>query len=58
VDGDVWTSSGISAGMDLIYAWIEEVWGKDTSDVLADISEYERSRDASNDPYAERWGAS
>ncbi|KAF2646326.1 class I glutamine amidotransferase-like protein [Massarina eburnea CBS 473.64] len=57
VDGNIWTSSGISAGIDLIYAWIAEVWGEELASLLADSSEYERSTDASNDRFAERWGA-
>ncbi|KAF2015588.1 DJ-1/PfpI family protein-like protein [Aaosphaeria arxii CBS 175.79] len=56
-DGDIWTSSGIAAGIDMIYAWLEEVFGKETADLLADASEYERNRDPGNDRFAERWGA-
>ncbi|KAF2747227.1 class I glutamine amidotransferase-like protein, partial [Sporormia fimetaria CBS 119925] len=56
-DGDVWTSSGISAGMDLTLAWIAEVWGEETAEFLADATEYERNREPGNDRFAERWGA-
>jgi transcriptional regulator GlxA family with amidase domain len=56
-DGDVWTSSGITAGMDLMYAWIEHIWGKETADLIADSSEHIRTRNAGDDPFAERWGA-
>ncbi|KAF1957867.1 class I glutamine amidotransferase-like protein [Byssothecium circinans] len=57
VDGNIWTSSGISAGIDLVYAWIAEVWGEELAALLADSSEYERCTDAGNDRFAERWGA-
>ncbi|KAF2032123.1 DJ-1/PfpI family protein-like protein, partial [Setomelanomma holmii] len=40
VDGNIWTSSGISAGMDLAFAWISEVFGEETAQYVADRSEY------------------
>lgn len=57
VDGNIWTSSGISAGIDLTFAWIAEVFGEETAQYVADRSEYERNVDEGNDRYAERWGA-
>lgn len=57
VDGNIWTSSGISAGIDLTYAWVGHVWGEEVADYIADCSEYERNRDAGADRFAERWGA-
>ncbi|KAH8726571.1 DJ-1/PfpI family protein-like protein [Phaeosphaeriaceae sp. PMI808] len=57
VDGNIWTSSGISAGMDLAFAWMAEVFGEETANYVADRSEYERNMDPLNDRYAERWGA-
>jgi transcriptional regulator GlxA family with amidase domain len=57
VDGNIWTSSGISAGIDLGFAWMAEVFGEDTAQLVADRSEYERNVDSGNDRYAERWGA-
>lgn len=56
-DENIWTSSGISAGIDLAFAWISEVFGEDTAQYVADRSEYERNKDPANDRYAERWGA-
>lgn len=56
VDGNIWTSSGISAGIDLIYAWIGEVYGEELATLLADQSEYDRNTDSWNDRFAERWG--
>ncbi|KAL1799607.1 hypothetical protein ACET3X_003644 [Alternaria dauci] len=57
VDGNIWTSSGISAGMDLAFAWMAEVFGEETAQFVADRSEHERNVDSGNDRYAERWGA-
>ncbi|KAH7377636.1 DJ-1/PfpI family protein-like protein [Pyrenochaeta sp. MPI-SDFR-AT-0127] len=57
VDGNLWTSSGISAGIDLTFAWLAEVFGEEEAQSVADRSEYERNVDKGNDRYAERWGA-
>lgn len=57
VDGNIWTSSGISAGIDLIFAWVGEVFGEDVATFVADSSEYERNTDSGADRFAERWGA-
>lgn len=56
VDGNVWTSSGVSAGMDVTLAWIGEVFGKEKADGIADWIEYTRHEDASVDPFAELYG--
>jgi transcriptional regulator GlxA family with amidase domain len=56
VDGNIWTSSGVTAGMDLVFAWIAEVWGEEMAGSIADQSEYERNKDAGNDPFAEKYG--
>ncbi|KAF8075227.1 class I glutamine amidotransferase-like protein [Lyophyllum atratum] len=53
VDGNIWTSSGISAGLDVIFAFITDVYGKEAADMVADSLEYERHTDSSWDPYAE-----
>ncbi|KAG6909811.1 hypothetical protein DXG01_015304 [Tephrocybe rancida] len=58
VHGNIWTSSGVSAGIDVVFAWIEEVYGQETATELADALEYERHTDASWDPYAEKNGLS
>ncbi|CAA9959118.1 ThiJ/PfpI family protein [Pyrenophora teres f. maculata] len=58
VDGRFWTSSGVSAGIDLTYAWIGHVFGEDVAQDIADRSEYVRNTDAGDDGgFAERWGA-
>ena len=52
VDGNIWTSSGISAGVDVTLAWIEAVHGADVAHAIANRMEYERRTDASSDPFA------
>jgi transcriptional regulator GlxA family with amidase domain len=51
-DGNIWTSSGVSAGMDMIYAFIAAQYGEDVSAQLAQMSEYVPNKDSSNDPFA------
>ncbi|KAG5636622.1 hypothetical protein H0H81_007390 [Sphagnurus paluster] len=52
VDGKNWTSSGVSAGMDVTFAFIGHVWGDQTALDLANALEYERHTDPSWDPFA------
>ncbi|GKT45026.1 isonitrile hydratase [Colletotrichum spaethianum] len=54
-DGHVWTSSGISAGIDLTFAWIGAVYGKDVAKNIADRMEYTPVEDPSWDPFADLW---
>lgn len=56
-DGDVWTSSGVSAGMDLVFAWMASVWGEKVAQETADRSEYVRNGNEAGDGFAGRWGA-
>ncbi|KAG6832772.1 hypothetical protein H0H87_000425 [Tephrocybe sp. NHM501043] len=53
VDGNIWTSSGVSAGIDVIFAWIKEVYGENTATEIANILEYERHTDPSWDPFSD-----
>lgn len=54
-DGDIWTSSGISAGIDLTLAWMGHIYGEEVADYVAMSMEYEREMDAGNDPFAAIW---
>jgi len=56
VDGNVWTSSGVSAGIDVTFAFITAVYGAEAADEVANILEYERHTDPSWDPFAELAG--
>ncbi|KAF6818056.1 dj-1 family protein [Colletotrichum plurivorum] len=52
-DGNVWTSSGISAGIDVTFAWIGAVYGKDVAKNVAKRMEYTPVEDANDDPFAD-----
>ena len=56
-DGNIWTSSGISAGIDLTYDWVASVYGEEVAQEIADRAEYIRNRDPDYDPFAARWKA-
>ncbi|KAI3394949.1 hypothetical protein diail_2056 [Diaporthe ilicicola] len=55
-DGNVWTSSGISAGIDVMFAWIADVYGADVAKDIADRMEYTRVTDPDHDPFADLYG--
>ncbi|OTB11480.1 hypothetical protein K445DRAFT_322064 [Daldinia sp. EC12] len=50
-DGNIWTSSGISAGIDMMYAFVGDQYGEDLANTLADASEYIRNTDPDFDPF-------
>ncbi|VDB90064.1 unnamed protein product [Peniophora sp. CBMAI 1063] len=52
-DGNVWTSSGVSAGLDGMFAFVAVHWGEEVAKGLANSLEYERHTDPSWDPFAE-----
>jgi len=51
-DGRFFTSSGVSAGMDMALAVIAKLLGPETADDIATWTEYEWHRDAGWDPFA------
>lgn len=51
VDGNVWTGSGVSAGIDTTLAWMEHVFGADVATNIANGMEYIRNKQ-DDDPYA------
>ncbi|MBX3023605.1 DJ-1/PfpI family protein [bacterium] len=55
-DGPFFTSSGVSAGMDMSLAVIAKLLGQDVADTLATGAEYDWHRDASWDPFAKVHG--
>jgi transcriptional regulator GlxA family with amidase domain len=52
VDGNIWTSSGVSAGIDVILAWIGKVYGEEVAKGITVGIEYTRNEDAGDDPFA------
>lgn len=55
-DGRWFTSSGVSAGMDMSLAVIERLHDKDTAHQVARYAEYTWHEDAAHDPFAEHCG--
>lgn len=51
-DGNIWTSSGISAGIDMTYAFVAAQYGEEAATIAANRQEYIRNRDPNNDPFA------
>ena len=55
--GKVWTTSGVSAGIDGMVAFIAKVWGEETAERCCNGMEYVRRVDSSDDPFADKQGA-
>ncbi|KAH7101512.1 class I glutamine amidotransferase-like protein [Auriculariales sp. MPI-PUGE-AT-0066] len=51
VDGNLWTSSGVTAGIDMSAAWLEEFVGPETAGKIATMVEYKR-RNQDEDEFA------
>ncbi|RAK97848.1 DJ-1/PfpI family protein [Aspergillus ibericus CBS 121593] len=50
--GKVWSSAGVSAGVDMCLEWVEGVWGAEVADQVERIIEFRRWRDGGVDPFA------
>jgi len=48
----LWTTSGVSAGTDGIFALIIEEYGPEVADFIAVVLEYSRIKDSNDDPFA------
>jgi len=48
----LWTTSGVSAGTDGIFAVVSEEYGQPVADLIALVLEYERRTDPDVDPFA------
>lgn len=56
-DGKVWSSSGVTAGIDLALAFVEAKYPNGTAmaQLIADTMEQRRTTDWRDDPFADRW---
>ncbi len=52
VDANIYTSSGVSAGIDMALAFIEALCGKDKAEAVSRRMEYIRNSDPGNDPFS------
>lgn len=52
VDGNLYVSSGVSAGIDMALGFIADVCGREAADRTARYAEYEWNPDPGNDPFA------
>ncbi|TFK79897.1 class I glutamine amidotransferase-like protein, partial [Polyporus arcularius HHB13444] len=57
VDGNCWTSGGVSAGIDATLAWIAHLYGEEVARKGANLMEYEWRDDRNWDPFAYIFGA-
>ncbi|KFA51559.1 hypothetical protein S40293_03908 [Stachybotrys chartarum IBT 40293] len=56
-DHNVYTTSGVSAGIDGTLQFIEDVWGEERANTIAYSIEHSRTSDPDNDPFAAHFGA-
>jgi transcriptional regulator GlxA family with amidase domain len=56
VDGNFYTSSGVSAGMDMALAVMADLFGMANAEKIAVSTEYEWHKDANRDPFAKLAG--
>ncbi len=56
-DGNIFTSSGVSAGMDMALAFVSRTLGEKAAEDAALWAEYTWHRDSSHDPFASAWRA-
>jgi transcriptional regulator GlxA family with amidase domain len=52
-DGNIYTSSGISAGMDMALGFIADQYGRETAEAIANRIEYVWNDDREFDPFSE-----
>ena len=55
VDGNLWTSSGVSAGTDMTLAWIEHMYGRNKSEEIRIGMEW-NALNQTDDPFADLYG--
>ena len=55
-DGNVWTTSGIHAGIDGAFAFVSHVYSDPVADYMAKSLEFERQTNEHHDPFGKVWG--
>ncbi|KAI1105726.1 class I glutamine amidotransferase-like protein [Jackrogersella minutella] len=55
VDGNVWTSSGVSAGTDMTFGWVEKLYGRNESERIRNMMEW-NPLNRTDDPFAAYYG--
>ncbi|KAH6891121.1 class I glutamine amidotransferase-like protein [Thelonectria olida] len=55
IDGKVWSSSGVTSALDLVFAFIERYWGSDKADYVSHIIEH-TPLSAGDDGFSEYYG--
>ncbi|KAK2627700.1 hypothetical protein QTJ16_002346 [Diplocarpon rosae] len=55
-DGNIWSSSGVSAGIDTILAFIAAVYGEAEAVTVTNAMEYRRETNPKDDPFAALYG--
>ena len=55
-DDKYWTSSGVSAGIDMALAMIAKLYGREVATEIANMTEYHWNDDASQDVFAKKFG--
>lgn len=55
VDGNLWSSSGVSAGVDMMLGWVEHMYGADEMIMVRNLLEW-NMLGKDDDPYAELYG--
>lgn len=56
-DGNVYSSAGVTAGIDATLQFIDDIWGPATADRISNSIEHVRHRTPDDDPFADIFGA-
>ncbi|KIX99029.1 uncharacterized protein Z520_05490 [Fonsecaea multimorphosa CBS 102226] len=51
VDGNIWTSSGVCSGTDLMFGFVKDIYGEKIASNISTWMEYTRHEDPSLDPF-------
>ena len=54
-DGNVWSSGGVSAGIDVTFGFVADTWGEDVARSTANLIEYEWRNDPNWDVFGYVW---